>query len=184
VFRSVGLHLPRIDPKHDQITEILQLRNPLSLLCHFVSSRKFCRDDQKHTPFSSRTGCSHRGFNRHSRITFANDSTLGLRLDISSYTKSNISSFISTMNNMSSQHPTPRKLWQHPNPESTTMWKFMQRANKKHGLDMQVSSSNCSSVLGTPWCLILGFCCIKLVSWHWSILAAVAGSEETVASAV
>ncbi|KAH8732011.1 hypothetical protein GQ44DRAFT_767054 [Phaeosphaeriaceae sp. PMI808] len=38
---------------------------------------------------------------------------------------------------MSSQHPTPRKLWQHPNPESTEMWKFMQRANRTRGLNMQ-----------------------------------------------
>jgi hypothetical protein len=180
----VGLHLPRINPKHNQITEVLQSRNPLSLLCHFVPSRKFCRDDQNHIPFSSRTSCSHRGFSRHSRITFANDSTRGLRLNIFSYTKSNISSYTSTTNNMSSQYPTPRKLWQHPIPESTAMWKFMQRANKKHGLDMQVSSSNCSLVLGTPWCLILGFCCMKLVLWHWSILAAVAVSEANVASAV
>ncbi|KAF2845030.1 acetoacetate-CoA ligase [Plenodomus tracheiphilus IPT5] len=38
---------------------------------------------------------------------------------------------------MSSEHPIPRKLWQHPNPESTEMWKFMQRANQTRGLNMQ-----------------------------------------------
>ncbi|KAH7396406.1 hypothetical protein BKA66DRAFT_263485 [Pyrenochaeta sp. MPI-SDFR-AT-0127] len=38
---------------------------------------------------------------------------------------------------MSSQHPIPRKLWQHANPKSTAMWKFMQRANRKRGLNMQ-----------------------------------------------
>jgi hypothetical protein len=34
---------------------------------------------------------------------------------------------------------TPRKLWQHADPESTAMWKFMQKANQKRGLSMQVS---------------------------------------------
>ncbi|CAO2647179.1 Nn.00g081010.m01.CDS01 [Neocucurbitaria sp. VM-36] len=38
---------------------------------------------------------------------------------------------------MSSQHPVPRKLWEHPNPKSTAMWKFMQDANQKRGLNMQ-----------------------------------------------
>ncbi|KAF2125424.1 acetoacetate-CoA ligase [Dothidotthia symphoricarpi CBS 119687] len=32
---------------------------------------------------------------------------------------------------------TPRKLWQHPNPKSTEMWKFMQTSNRKRGLNMQ-----------------------------------------------
>ncbi|USP72801.1 Acetoacetyl-CoA synthetase [Curvularia clavata] len=31
----------------------------------------------------------------------------------------------------------PRKLWEHPDPKSTAMWKFMQSANAKHGLNMQ-----------------------------------------------
>ncbi|QDS69128.1 hypothetical protein FKW77_010367 [Venturia effusa] len=31
----------------------------------------------------------------------------------------------------------PRKLWEHPNPKSTRMWRFIQKANAKHGLDMK-----------------------------------------------
>jgi hypothetical protein len=33
---------------------------------------------------------------------------------------------------------TPRKLWEHPDPKSTAMWKFMQDANARRGLHMQV----------------------------------------------
>jgi hypothetical protein len=36
---------------------------------------------------------------------------------------------------------TPRKLWEHPDPRSTAMWKFMQEANAKRGLQMQVCLS-------------------------------------------
>jgi hypothetical protein len=36
---------------------------------------------------------------------------------------------------------TPRKLWEHPDPKSTAMWKFMQEANAKRGLQMQVCLS-------------------------------------------
>ncbi|KAK5663132.1 hypothetical protein OQA88_6549 [Cercophora sp. LCS_1] len=32
--------------------------------------------------------------------------------------------------------PVPRKLWEHPDPESTQMWKFLQSINKKHGLQL------------------------------------------------
>ncbi|GJN75426.1 hypothetical protein PLICBS_009525 [Purpureocillium lilacinum] len=32
---------------------------------------------------------------------------------------------------------TPRKLWEHPNPKSTSMWRFMQDANRKHGLSLK-----------------------------------------------
>ncbi|KAI4949397.1 hypothetical protein J4E91_005136 [Alternaria rosae] len=32
---------------------------------------------------------------------------------------------------------TPRKLWEHPDPTSTAMWKFIQDANAKRGLQMQ-----------------------------------------------
>lgn len=32
----------------------------------------------------------------------------------------------------------PRKLWEHPDPKSTVMWRFMQDANKKFNLNMQV----------------------------------------------
>ncbi|KAF1943953.1 acetoacetate-CoA ligase [Clathrospora elynae] len=38
---------------------------------------------------------------------------------------------------MSTDHPKPRKLWQHPDARSTKMWKFMQNANRKRGLNMQ-----------------------------------------------
>jgi acetoacetyl-CoA synthetase len=40
---------------------------------------------------------------------------------------------------MSSHVTIPRKLWQHPDPKSTAMWKFMQSANERRGLNMQVS---------------------------------------------
>lgn len=32
----------------------------------------------------------------------------------------------------------PRKLWEHPNPESTDMYRFMQEVNNKHGLQIKV----------------------------------------------
>ena len=38
-----------------------------------------------------------------------------------------------------SSMPMPRKLWEHPDPKSTAMWKFMQNANAKHGLKMEAS---------------------------------------------
>lgn len=31
----------------------------------------------------------------------------------------------------------PRKLWEHPDPKSTAMWKFMQEANQRYGLNLQ-----------------------------------------------
>ena len=31
----------------------------------------------------------------------------------------------------------PRKLWEHPDPESTHMWRFMQQVNQKHGLQLR-----------------------------------------------
>lgn len=33
----------------------------------------------------------------------------------------------------------PRKLWEHPDPKSTAMWKFMQDLNRSHGLTLDVS---------------------------------------------
>lgn len=33
----------------------------------------------------------------------------------------------------------PRKLWEHPNPTSIEMYKFMQEVNKKHGLNLTVT---------------------------------------------
>lgn len=41
---------------------------------------------------------------------------------------------------------TPRKLWEHPDPKSTAMWAFMQDANAKYGLNMQVSWGNFTSI--------------------------------------
>ena len=38
---------------------------------------------------------------------------------------------------MVDQHPIPRKLWEYPNPKGTLAYKFMQTANRKHGLNMQ-----------------------------------------------
>lgn len=38
---------------------------------------------------------------------------------------------------MATQHPVPRKLWEHPNPKSTNAWKFMQAVNRRHGLHLQ-----------------------------------------------
>jgi acetoacetyl-CoA synthetase len=32
--------------------------------------------------------------------------------------------------------PTPRKLWEHPDPKSTRMWKFMIKANERYGLKL------------------------------------------------
>lgn len=39
---------------------------------------------------------------------------------------------------MESQALVPRKLWEHPDPKSTLMWKFMQEINKKSNRDLQV----------------------------------------------
>jgi acetoacetyl-CoA synthetase len=36
----------------------------------------------------------------------------------------------------------PRKLWEHPNRENTIMWRFMKDANRKYGLNLQVSISS------------------------------------------
>lgn len=35
----------------------------------------------------------------------------------------------------------PRKLWEHPDRKSTVMWRFMQEANEKFNLNMQVSQA-------------------------------------------
>jgi hypothetical protein len=35
----------------------------------------------------------------------------------------------------------PRKLWEHPDRKSTVMWRFMQQANQKFNLNMQVSQA-------------------------------------------
>lgn len=35
----------------------------------------------------------------------------------------------------------PRKLWEHPDPKSTQLWKFMQEVNRKSGRNLQVRNS-------------------------------------------
>lgn len=35
-------------------------------------------------------------------------------------------------------HKVPRKLWEHPDPTSTAMYKFMQVLNQKQGLQLKV----------------------------------------------
>lgn len=40
----------------------------------------------------------------------------------------------------------PRKLWEHLDPESTPMWRFLQNVNKRHGLDMKVSIPSMSAI--------------------------------------
>jgi len=37
--------------------------------------------------------------------------------------------------------PVPRKLWEHPNPDSTNMAEFMRTANRKRGLSLKVKTS-------------------------------------------
>lgn len=32
----------------------------------------------------------------------------------------------------------PRKLWEHPSPRDTDMYKFMREVNRKHNLNLQV----------------------------------------------
>jgi len=39
---------------------------------------------------------------------------------------------------MEEAHPIPRKVWEHPDPESTLMFKLMQTVNAKHGLQLRV----------------------------------------------
>lgn len=36
----------------------------------------------------------------------------------------------------------PRKLWEHPDPESTQMWKFMQEVNRKSGRGLKVRNNS------------------------------------------
>ena len=39
-------------------------------------------------------------------------------------------------------HPIPRKLWEHPDPKSTLMYKLMQTLNAKHNLQLKVKCRN------------------------------------------
>ena len=34
----------------------------------------------------------------------------------------------------------PRKLWEHPDPKGTDMWKFMQESNRRYGLNLEVGA--------------------------------------------
>ncbi|KAK0739544.1 hypothetical protein B0T21DRAFT_436504 [Apiosordaria backusii] len=38
---------------------------------------------------------------------------------------------------MAEQHPIPRKLWEHPSPETTLMYRFMQSLNRQHSLSLK-----------------------------------------------
>jgi hypothetical protein len=40
---------------------------------------------------------------------------------------------------MADPRVVPRKLWEHPNPKETAMWKFMEKVNQKRDLSLQVS---------------------------------------------
>ena len=57
---------------------------------------------------------------------------------------------------MAQEIAIPRKLWEHPNPKSTRIWRFMQDANKKRGLNMQVCYPDLYSIFKhtiLPLCL-------------------------------
>ncbi|KAH7318443.1 hypothetical protein B0I35DRAFT_409335 [Stachybotrys elegans] len=52
----------------------------------------------------------------------------------------------------------PRKLWEHPNPQSTAMWKFMLESNQRYGLDLkgfddlyEWSCANRAKFFGQVW---------------------------------
>ena len=42
----------------------------------------------------------------------------------------------------------PRKLWEHPDPKNTEMYRFMQEVNKKHGLQLKVSELQGEGCIG------------------------------------
>lgn len=39
-----------------------------------------------------------------------------------------------------SRSRVPRKLWEHPDPEATLMWKFMQEVNEKSNRSLKVKT--------------------------------------------
>ena len=43
----------------------------------------------------------------------------------------------------------PRKLWEHPDPQSTYMWKFKQSVEKQYGLNLPVSRSSIKQLSAT-----------------------------------
>ena len=49
------------------------------------------------------------------------------------------------------QHPVPRKLWEHPNKESTDMWKFKLSLEKAVKQKFEVSLSRGNAFLGATW---------------------------------
>ncbi|KAK0728183.1 hypothetical protein B0T26DRAFT_697133 [Lasiosphaeria miniovina] len=48
----------------------------------------------------------------------------------------------------------PRKLWEHPDPKSTLVWRFMQDLNNKHNLDLRVRLP-CFFYTQVPTCSML-----------------------------
>ena len=44
----------------------------------------------------------------------------------------------------------PRKLWEHPNPKSTEMYRLMQEINSKHQLQLEVCHHSIPSVVQIP----------------------------------
>lgn len=42
----------------------------------------------------------------------------------------------------------PKKLWEHPNPKETEMYKFMQEVNRKQNLKLQVRQVDRTSTNG------------------------------------
>lgn len=45
----------------------------------------------------------------------------------------------------------PRKLWEHPDPKSTEIYKFMQNVNRKHGLNLKVRTACSNLSLSAPY---------------------------------
>lgn len=41
----------------------------------------------------------------------------------------------------------PKKLWEHPNPKETEMYKFMQEVNRKKNLNLQVGQTDRTSMI-------------------------------------
>lgn len=44
----------------------------------------------------------------------------------------------------------PRKLWEHPDPKSTEMYRLMQEINAKHNLQLEVCSHALTPTVQTP----------------------------------
>lgn len=50
----------------------------------------------------------------------------------------------------------PRKLWEHPHPELTAMWRFMQESNRRYGLTLKVGSTGNARRVEMTWLLTEG----------------------------